>query len=268
MNTCSEMDTAISAAVAKGRALWPEITVPVERFSEHVREIGADHQMLHKYGADLYFACACTQRDQSALRLFHSRVLPTVDRHVARLGMWGAHLDELHQDLCVYLLADRHPRIAGYAGRGPLLGWLRTVAARRALAIQRAKVRQRRREKVLHDATEAPGCDPERGAMKRRFGPELQRALQESLSTLTPQWKAILRMHYLDGLHIETICEHFGVHRATVFRWFSAIRAQVMAEIHARLAARLTPAEVKALIDELRDELHINIDNFLEEHHA
>jgi RNA polymerase sigma-70 factor (ECF subfamily) len=261
MNSPCDLDTAIHAAAARGRALWPGISVPLERFTAHVREMGVGRALLAKYGADLYFACACIQHDEGALRLFHSRVLPTVDPHVARLGLRGPNLDDLRQDLFIYLLADRRPRIAGYAGRGPLLGWLRTVAARRALRLQRAGAAQRRLDRAVPEPCAGPGSDPERGALKRRLAPHLQRALEESLIALSPRWKALLRMHYLDGLTVDAICSRCQVHRATVFRWFAAIRAHITEQMQARL--RLPMAELEALIDDLRDDLSINVERFL-----
>jgi RNA polymerase sigma-70 factor (ECF subfamily) len=270
MNTPFDLDTAIDAALARGRAAWPEISVAADRFAAHVRALGVGAAMLGKYGADLYFAWACTERDPGALRLFHSRVLPTIDPHVARLGMWGAHLDELHQDLSVYLLADRRPRLAGYAGRGPLLGWLRTVAARRALRMRQAGSSQRRRlDRLGPGEWDGSGwIGPEGAAMRRRFGPEVQRALQECLAELPPAWKVLLRMHCLEGRHVDEIAREHGVHRATVFRWFASIRSAVSAGLCARLTPRLPAAEMTALIGDLRDDLQIDVDDFLGERAA
>jgi RNA polymerase sigma-70 factor (ECF subfamily) len=265
MNQSPELDLAIHTAVAQGRARWPQISIPVELFTAHVRSVRTEESMLAKHGADLYLAFACVQRDRGALQLFQDRLLPAVDRHVARLGMRGSLLDDLRQDLCLYLLADPVPRLSNYRGQGSLLGWLRVIAARRALR------RRRRRELSVEELRPEQlidrGHDPETTTLRRRFGPRLQRALEESLAALSPQHKTLLRRHYAEGLSIDQIGARHRVHRATVARWLAAIRARVTAELHRRLSTPpgMAPGEIRLLVDELRDELFGSVERFLRE---
>jgi RNA polymerase sigma-70 factor (ECF subfamily) len=261
----SELDLAISTAVEQGRARWPQISIPVDLFSAHVHSTRTGESMLAKHGADLYFAFACVQRDRSALQLFQDRILPAVDRHVARLGMRGSLLDDLRQDLCLYLLADPVPRLANYRGQGSLLGWLRVVAARRAL--RRRRPREISVESLPPDQFLDHGLDPEASALRRRSGPRLRRALEESLAALSPQHKLLLRRHYAEGLSIDEIGTRHRVHRATVARWLVAIRAQVTAELYRRLRTPpgMAPSEIRVLVDELRDELFGSVERFLRE---
>lgn len=259
----SELDLAIDSAVAEGRARWPQISIPVDLFTAHVRSVRTGESMLAKHGADLYFAFACVQRDRSALRLFQDRILPAVDRHVARLGMRGSLLDDLRQDLCLYLLADPRPRLSHYRGQGSLLGWLRVIAARRAL--RKRPPREMSVEDLPPDRLVDRGQDPETVTLRRRFGPRVQRALEESLAALSSQHKALLRRHYAEGLSIDEIGVRHGVHRATVARWLAAIRARVTAELHGRLSTPpgMAPGEIRLLVDDLREELFSSVERFL-----
>jgi RNA polymerase sigma-70 factor, ECF subfamily len=265
MNHPSELDIAINTAVAEGRARWPRIAIPVDLFTAHVHNVRTGEDMLAKHGADLYFAFACLRRDRSALEELQSRILPAVDRHVARLGMRGSLLDDLRQELCLYLLADPAPRLSNYRGHGSLLGWLRIVAARRALR------KSRRREESLDqlglEQLSDPGPGPETTALRRMFGPRMQRALEASLEALSPQQKTLLRRHYAEGQSIDVIGARHRVHRATVARWLAAIRARITAELHRRLVAPpgMEAAEIRLLVDELRDELFGSVERFLRE---
>jgi len=92
------------------------------------------------------------------------------------------------------------------AERGPLVGWLRTLAANRCRDLLRA----RGREPVeLDDAADAPspGAGPEDAARSS----ELQRALDAFAATLPPDEAAALKAGILTGVPHQEIAAALGV---------------------------------------------------------
>jgi RNA polymerase sigma-70 factor (ECF subfamily) len=265
MNSSPDLDLAIRTALQQGRARWPQITVAADRFSAHVHSMKTDQPMLAKYGADIYLAFACVQRDRSALALLQDQLLPAVDRHVVRMGMRPSLLDDLHQDLLLYLLCDPVPRLRSYRGRGSLLGWLRTVAIRRAFLLRRHG-RELSVDEVAPELLCAGGPDPELQVLRRRFSPRVRRALEESLAALPRRHKVLLRRHYARRESIDVLARRYGVHRATVARWLAEVRAWLTRELQRRLdPPRLVAAEIGLLVEELRDDLCGIVGRFLQE---
>lgn len=265
----SDFDAAVAGAVEAAQELWPEVVVPPDVFREHLRQLGADTDAVTRHGPDLYFACACARTDPAALKLFERRILPSLDRYLRRCGIDGAALDDARQKIRVRLFSEPQPRIAAYAGRGSLLGWLRVVATRVALDMVDASDTERTR-RGDHEALGrlvAGSGDPELGATKSRLRASFQAALDEGLAGLSPRAKTVLRLHYVDGLNIDAIAAVYHVHRATVARWLVAIRSAVLTNLRERLSltVRPTSSDFRSLAAALRDELHISVDRVLGE---
>lgn len=265
--TDAEFATAVEGALRDGRQLWPDVAVADEDFARHLRALGADRDAIVRHGGDLFFALACARGDQAALRVFERRILPSLDRYLRRCGIQGAALDDARQKVRMRLFSDPNPRIAAYAGRGSLLGWLRVVATRVALDMVDSSDAERTRLGD-HDALGrlvAAGGDPELGAAKSRMRASFQAALDEGLAGLSSRAKTVLRLHYVDGLNIDAIAAVYHVHRATVARWLVAIRSAVLANLRKKLSVTVRPtsSDFRSLAAALRDELHISMDRVL-----
>jgi RNA polymerase sigma-70 factor, ECF subfamily len=257
---------ALTSALAAGRAAWPDVALSAEAFADHVTRLKVTAENLLLHGADLYLACACTQGLSTAVKAFEQRLFPIVERHITRQGLARGRAEDVSQMLRIWLVGERPPRIAWYAGRGQLIGWLKIVSTRRALrmAVQHASDRLVS-DKVSPTRLASPLIDPEASTIRRRHQAGFQQALEDSLNALSPRARAVLRLHYLDGRNIDAIADVYGVHRATVARWLTAIQGTVLARIrdHLPLRKRPTSSEFRNLTADVREDLYINMDRML-----
>src|SRR5437667_270564 len=113
------------------------------------------------------------------------------------------------------------PRASGLAGGGP--GDRAVRRASRALAHRRDGRRAPRRGPVP-----GGGGDVEGDVIRGRYLEDFRGALAASFRQLAPRERALLRLHFVNGLNIEAIGTAYGVHRATVARWLVAIRRDLL----------------------------------------
>jgi RNA polymerase sigma-70 factor (ECF subfamily) len=201
------------------------------------------------HGADRALAAACLAGEPAALRRFDAEVLgPAVDS-VRGIDPTPAFVDEIRQRVRAHLLVgEGRPRLADYAGRGPLAGWVAVAAVRSALMLRRSTAR--RREVGDDDwagalALVATG-NPELELQKREHAAAFTAALREAAAALEPRLRAVLAMHFTEDLSIDQIGAVYAVHRATAARWVQRARDELIAATRAILIARLglTPSEI------------------------
>jgi RNA polymerase sigma-70 factor (ECF subfamily) len=257
---------AVASAFAAGGAVWPDVPLSADAFADHVTRLKVAAADLGLHGADLYLACACSLGLPAALKAFERQLFPIVERHIKRQGLARSGGEDVSQQLRIWLIGERPPRIASYAGRGQLIGWLKIVSTRRALrmAVQNAA------DLLVSDRVSpmrlpSPMIDPEASAVRRRHQIGYQQALDDSLNALSPRARAVLRLHYLEGHNIDAIGRVYGVHRATVARWLTAIQGTVLTRIrdHLPLSKRPTTSEFRHLTEDVRADLYINMDRAL-----
>ena len=133
------------------RAAWPALGGAEDAFVRHLAENLPDEGDLESclsrmHGPDLYLASSCAARDPAALAVFDHNVLSQSVAVLRRMGLSDSRVDEVIQVVRTKLLvADEHgrpPLLASYAGRGALVGWVRTVTRRTALSMRRNKDEQ------------------------------------------------------------------------------------------------------------------------------
>lgn len=100
--------------------------------------------------------------------------------------------------------------LTGYAGRGPLAGWLRVIAVRTVVD------RRRRTGTAVDDeligGLAAPELDPELAVLRRCYAAELAAAFTAACAELDPTALLLLRQRYLDGLGIDRLAALHGIH--------------------------------------------------------
>jgi len=187
--------------------------------------------------ADLALAVACGAGDAAALELFDQRYLAQIPAYLGKHGGTPAFADEVRQRVRMKLFVGDAPKIASYAGTGPLGAWLRVVTIRCARDLHRAT----HPTAPLTDAIAQPALapDPELDYLKLRYGAELSAALGQVLRALEPRQRNLMKLYFLDGLTVEVIGGMFGVNRSTITRWLADIRARIRDETHRMLRARL-----------------------------
>jgi len=258
----------ISEILAKGAAAWPGVKLTAAQLAEHVARVAPDGtEDLHV--EDLYLACACANKDDRAIRAFESKYLHEVPSYVGQIDRSPSFIDEVGQQLREKLFVTTgeggRPKICEYTGRGPLGAWLRVVCVRIAL-----NLRRRPKQTVETEGERAPvlrsaAPDPEMDFLKSKYKEEFREAFQTTLTELSSDERAVLKMHYIDGLNIDQIGTAYRVHRATVARWLAPSREKIMEETKKRLEERLKmqSAEVDSLIGLVRSQLDVSIYKFL-----
>jgi RNA polymerase sigma-70 factor, ECF subfamily len=200
------------------------------------RERGA----LIEHVGDLCLAFAAGCGDPDAVRRFEAYVATDIDAAARKLD---TNADELRQATRVRLLVGTPPRIHGYAGRGPLRGWVGVAALRIALNHKRGPAMAA--EDVLAELV-ATEPDPELRHMKTLYRAEFREALAGALRDLPKRDRALLRLYYVDGMRLAQLARLYGVHESTASRWLAAATDAVAAATRDRLVAKLAVSAATA----------------------
>ncbi|HEU0036293.1 MAG TPA: sigma factor-like helix-turn-helix DNA-binding protein [Kofleriaceae bacterium] len=251
--------------VARAYAERPAAWVDAAAFLAHVAAVAVDpdgapidHAALH--AGDLYLACAAARGVPDALATLEREHLSRLREFAASVDSTPAFVDELAQQLRHRILVadgDRPPRIASYSGRGSLGGWIRVAAVRLARDISRSERAEQKRREDLD-----PGAiDPELGYLKQAYGVAVSTAVQDALAALDGEARALLRMHYVDGLTIDQVGTAFGKSRATSARMLAAARMTLLDDIRRRLVGivGIRTDEADSLVAFVRSRLEVSL---------
>lgn len=259
------------------RAAWPGLAVPLDAFVRHMAENlpetgELDGCLARMHGPDLYLACGCAAQDPAALAAFDGSVLRQTVPVLGRMGLPDSQIDEVIQVLRAKLLVpgegEPQPVIATYAGRGSLVGWVRTAARRTALSLRRnmdEQIQGGPREARAVEALPLP-ADVELDYLKGRYQIEFKQAVEDAIGALDAEQLNILRLHFTDGLGIDRISALLGVHRATAARRIhaasDAVRSETRRLLHARL--KLSAGELDSLAGLVQSQLHLSLNRLLQ----
>ncbi len=220
------------------------------------------------FAADLFLVLACMQHDPHAVSAFRNLLSAEVARAGRRVGSNASMGDEAVQALSTSMLAgEGTPGLLRYSGRGSLVGFLRAAAMR---TLMRARVTERRSVSL-----QAPGLaetladlpDPDVELMKLRYRTDFNDAFRIALRSLARRQRAVLRLHLVGGLSIDSIGVSYKVHRSTVARWIADARIKLLDETQRVLIGRLNlqPAEAQSLARLLRSQLDPGLVTILRE---
>jgi len=255
---------------AAGQAQWPSVPLTPERFvwhlARHLPE-GSLGVLRQLQAADLYLACACTEGERHALLAFEQHIL---QKAASRLALPESTRDEVLQLLRQRLLLGRGeapPRISDYSGRGPLLAWVRIIAARIAgkLAVQAGNQEPFDEPPEVLARMLTPS-DPERELLREDSRQVLSEALRKSLTLLSERERALLRLHHLYGLTMDQLSTLYGVSRSGVARSVAQARERLMKLTRAELAARLhlSGSELESLLGMAQSQLELSLHQLME----
>lgn len=213
-----------------------------------------------------FLACACSLDVVGAHIAFEREYLEMLRRTVSRLP-GGEAAEEVLQRVRLRLLtatSERNAKLSEYRGEGDFGGWLRTVALRVALSMRPARVEEELSDETLSSLAAAMP-DPELKVMEAQQRQLFKKAFGEALNSLDARQRTILKMSVLDGLSIDQIAPLYQVHRATVARWLTSIRAELLAGTGRVLRERLamTGAEVESLLAKVDTHLSVSLDRLL-----
>jgi RNA polymerase sigma-70 factor (ECF subfamily) len=254
----------LEAAFEQGRATWPSVSLPVERFASRVAELNVNPDDLSRQAGDLFLAVACADHEPAALRCFESDFISQIPRQIARFALSDDQVDEVRQRIRIKMMLSNPPGISRYRGEGPLSALLYVTAIR--VALDAAMIKPVGDEALLELAAADAGTEIE--VARNLYGERFREALEQSFGALSVRDKAILQFHVVDGLNIDAIGAIYGVHRATVARWLVAIRARVFAHLKNTFALKwkMSTSELRSLTVVMREHIHISAARVLSGH--
>jgi len=252
-----------------GRATWPDVHLERVAIQRHLARLAsAGHACASgpRHSADLFLACACALGERHALAAFERAILPRAIARLAKSGFPAQKLQEVVPELIPKLLvgsAGAEPRIATYAGRGPLVSWVCAAALR--LAIDQSRREQRPLKQRGPAPAPATAPDPESEHLRAMVGCEVKSAFERAFAALSQRERNVLRLHFLDGLNVDRIGAVYCVHRSTAARWLSQTRARLLEATRDGLSKqlRLSAEEVDSLILGVPSRIDLSISRLL-----
>jgi RNA polymerase sigma-70 factor (ECF subfamily) len=259
------MDDTVANALAQGRAAWPDVALDDDAFAARVAAVTAEDPGALAHAADLYLACACAAGAPAALAAFERAFVKDVPRFVDRFRAGASFADEVAQLLREKLLiasAGTAPRIAEYAGRGPLRAWVRVAATRLALDLLRERGAAPAQMNDLEDAKVIdPGAGPALDLLKARYRDRFQAALESAIAALTPKQRTLLRMHHVDGYSLDRLATIQRVHRATIARWLADARDEIVTRTQEQLGD--ADSDFDSVVALVRSQLDLSVSRVL-----
>jgi len=208
-----------------------------------------------KHADDLALATACLQGAESALATFHARHEGDIDVALQRLGLDEGTAGDVKSAVLEKLLAPPDAKLRQYAGKGPLGAWVKAVATREAMSVERTAARRRELLDAAGDALTP--VDPELAFLKRHYRDAFREAFHRAAETLDDDDKLLLRYRFVDELTLPQLAAALGVHRATVARRLASVRTRLFESTRGHLTENLDVAR-----DELTSILRLIQSNF------
>jgi RNA polymerase sigma-70 factor, ECF subfamily len=248
-----------------GRRAWPAIEVPVEQLRAQLLASAAGARPETAVGGaplqagDLYLTCACLLGDAEAIRTLEERLRVIVPPVIRRIDPSPDFADEVRQRLAQRLLVaegGQRPRLASYAGRGPLAAWLGVAAQRVAIDLHR----QVRREVPLEDDLAAALSrvgGAEELLWKQQYRDVVQEGLRRGLRALTARDRTILRMNLVAGVSLDTIAKSYQVNQSTITRWMAKARAQILTVLQDHLAGQVATSDLPSLVHLVQSQVDV-----------
>ncbi len=186
---------------------------------------------------DLFLACACVERIPSAVAEFLATFGERIPLYLGKLARNADLVAEVRQILvtrCVIGDADKPPALTAYSATGSLEGWLRATAVREALAINREGERNADDVDAVMEA-QVPWVDHEISLFKQIYREPVSQAFATACAALDAEDRALLRLHYVDGVTTAKLATMFGISRATLIRRLAATRESLVERVKAAL---------------------------------
>jgi RNA polymerase sigma-70 factor (ECF subfamily) len=264
--------TAVRRLYVEARAAAPRVQLDEERFVERVVQAidGEPDPMAALeaiHAGDLFVAQAAAAGDDAAFVLVDRRMCDQIAAVVRSLGESRGFADDLESAMRAHILMPRDgaaPRLASYAGAGPLDGWLRVTATREAVRARRAQAA--RGSASEDELANLPGVvAPELDFLKASYREQVRTAFRAAIHALDDRQQNLIRLHYGDGVGVERLGLMYRVHFSTISRWIAAARDRLFDQTRAAIRAQLgvDNGEFEEIMDLVRSRLDLTISLFV-----
>jgi RNA polymerase sigma-70 factor (ECF subfamily) len=264
----SAQEVLIAGLCDEAEAAWPDVYLPRATFAAKLNAVLAETgttAATDLYHVDLYLAVACSAGDPAAIAAFSRRYLENVAHYVRRFADHVALFDEVRAQLEDKLLfaaeAGHPPRIAQYAGRGPLEAWVALAAQRSLLSMLRARGSVSRSDPTegLWEVWTAT-ADLERD-LSQRYAETIKEALRLVVQSLPVRQRMILRLSIVEDVSLSQIARMLKVNQSTISRTFHLSLDRVNEELRTKLKAihGMRDSEVESVVRELRSRIDLSL---------
>jgi RNA polymerase sigma-70 factor, ECF subfamily len=231
---------AIEQAFQAGHRAFPNIQLDRTAFemfaqqrAEHVGVWGADADRA----ADLYLVAACVAKHPAAIAEFLERFAARIPQYIGKVARDPDSIAEVRQIIatrCLVAEPDRPSALDSYSGAGSLEGWVRATAVREALAlVKRAQRHDDRFESVLE--SQMAWADQEISMIKKLYSEPVSKAFGAACAQLASEHRALLRLHFAQGVTTAQLATMYGVSRATIVRRLTDAREALVTLVKGNL---------------------------------
>ncbi len=207
---------------------------------------------------DLYLAWALGLGDKAAFARFERDFVALLATQIKGVAAEAGELEQQVRTRLFVPVEGQPARITQYSGRGPFGGWLRMIATRCLLDLQRA-----RQGEATPRELDSPGVptDPELDYLKLRYASDFKIALEAALSRLDARQVTLLKLSFIEQLSASAIGVMYGVSSRTVQRWLVDLRETVRVSTREGLRARiaLSPSELDSLLGLVDSQLQLSL---------
>lgn len=223
-------------------------------------------QRLEVVGVDvegLVLAAACAAGLGPALMALDREVLPEVRKVLLRRAD-GAVVEDVLQQTRLKLVLGNPPGFLQYAGRGPLIGFVRTVAVHLLANLEAAAKPMESDERL---ATLPGAAEVEAGLLRADQQAHFKEAFRAAVAGLSVRQRSLLRLNLVEGLSIDEIAPMFGAHRSSAARWLVEAKECLARLTRVELASRLRleGEALESLLRSVQDRFDLSLQSALKD---
>jgi RNA polymerase sigma-70 factor (ECF subfamily) len=268
------VETGLSTDIVKrafetGRSTYPTIDLSLEVFTAFAVARAETWNGNAERAADLYLACACVARLPAAAAEFLARFGDRIPKYLGRLARDADLVAEVRQIVvtrCIVADGDGPPALGGYSGTGSLEGWVRATAVREAFALNRQRDRHQGDVEAALEA-QMPWVDHEISLFKQIYREPVSRAFAAACQQLDANDRALLRLHYVEGVTTASLANMYGISRATLVRRLAAARESLIIRVKAalRLDAGITDQDFDSVLRLVKSQIDLRLSAILKQ---
>jgi RNA polymerase sigma-70 factor, ECF subfamily len=258
---------SVARRVEAAERLTPGVRLDTAEFRAILQETLAtaddpERELAALHVEDMYLAWALTHGDKAAFSRFEREFVAQLATQIKGAAAEAGELEQLVRTRLFVANVGQPPRISQYSGRGPLGAWLRMLATRCLLDLQRA-----RSGHTVARELDSPGVatDPELDYLKLRYAADFKLVLQGALAELDAREVTLLKLSLIEQLSASAIGVMYGVSSRTVQRWLSELREGLLTRTREGLRARLSlsPSELESLLGLVDSQLSVSLNRVL-----